>query len=84
MIERKIQCDHHAAALTFIDSATLRILAKTQELLTCRGCHLAIRSPSRLAALVLGVFELAALIEVADSAPVVSLDSTPAVGPQAA
>ena len=51
------------AQLTFIDSATGRILAIAKDLLSCRGRHMAVRSPSRLAAIVLDVFGLTDLIE---------------------
>jgi anti-anti-sigma factor len=52
------------AEAAFIDTATVRALAMGQRLLDQRGRQLTFRSPSRLAARVLQLFDLTALIEV--------------------
>jgi len=51
---------------TFIDTATVRVLATTQRLLDHQGRNLAFRSPSRLTASVLDLFGLAGLIETSE------------------
>jgi len=51
------------AEVTFIDTATARVLATVQQLLDRQDRGLAFRSPSRLAARVLQVFGLTDLIE---------------------
>jgi len=51
------------AELTFIDTATARVLATAQQLLDRQNRGLTLRSPSRLTAQVLHVFGLTDLIE---------------------
>ena len=50
--------------LAFIDSATVRALAECQEVLKHRERELTVRSPSRMAARLLGFFGVTHLIEV--------------------
>jgi anti-anti-sigma factor len=51
------------AEATFVDTAIVRALAETQQLLDLQGRKLTFRSPSRLAARVLHLFGLADRIE---------------------
>ena len=55
--------------LEFIDTATVRVIATVHDLLAGQGRSLTVRSPSKMAALLLGVFGLGALIEAPDSGP---------------
>jgi len=48
---------------TFIDTATTRVLATAHQLLACQDRALSFRSPSRLAAEMLGRFDLTDLVE---------------------
>jgi anti-anti-sigma factor len=52
------------AEAAFVDTATVRALAMGQRLLDQHGRRLTFRSPSRLAAQVLQLFDLTPLIEV--------------------
>ena len=53
------------AELAFVDSATVRVIATAHDLLAGQGRTLAVRSPSRLATLVLDLFGLTEFIEAA-------------------
>jgi anti-anti-sigma factor len=55
------------AALEFIDSATVRVLAHGRELLEESGRRLSFRGPSRVAAHVLDAFGLTDLIETGEA-----------------
>jgi anti-anti-sigma factor len=59
-----IDLDH----LTFIDSASVRVIATAHHLLASQGRTLFVRAPSRLATRVLDLFGLAALIQGPDVA----------------
>jgi anti-anti-sigma regulatory factor len=52
----------------FIDSATVRVLAASKDTLDGQGRRLIVRSPSRVAARMLGLFGLGDLIEAPDGA----------------
>ena len=52
----------------FIDIASVRVLDEARQLLWREGRYLRFRSPSRLAAMVLGLFGLTDLIEAAEYA----------------
>jgi anti-sigma B factor antagonist len=51
------------AHVTFVDTASVRVLATAQHLLDGDGRRLTIRSPSRLALRVLDMFGLSSLVE---------------------
>ena len=55
--------------LTFIDSATVRLLSMTQELLAGDERRLTLRSPTRTARRVLEILELEHLLEVTSEDP---------------
>ena len=55
------------AALTFLDSATVRVLARLKELLAHHGRALTVRSPSRTADQILDLLGLTDLIEAPDA-----------------
>jgi len=55
------------AALEFIDSATVRVLACGRELLEGSGRRLTFRGPSRVAAYILDAFGLTNLIETGEA-----------------
>ncbi len=65
-------------AATFIDIATARVLATAQQLLDGQNRQLTFRSPSRLAARLLHVFELTDLIE-AKRPPMAGAPNEPSV-----
>jgi len=52
----------------FIDIASVRVLDEARQLLWREGRHLTFRSPSKLAAMVLGLFGLTDLIEASEGA----------------
>ncbi|HEY5249823.1 MAG TPA: STAS domain-containing protein [Dermatophilaceae bacterium] len=58
------------ADVTFIDTAIVRALALSQQLLNRQSRTLTFRSPSRIAALILHLFGLAGLIKCEQTAPV--------------
>ena len=53
--------------MSFIDSGALRALLRARETLQASGRHLTLRSPSRIAARLLGVFGLDHLVGVQSS-----------------